>query len=503
MPMSRRDCLLEQIRRIALQGTSERRTDGQLLEHFIAERDQAAFALLLRRHGPMVWSVCRRILGNPHDADDAFQAAFLVLVRKANSIRPREAVGNWLYGVAYRTALEARGRLARQRAKEKSLEDVPQPESKPEENDQELWSVLDRELSQLSDKYRLPIVLCDLEGRSRKEVAQQLAIPEGTLSSRLATARKKLAARLARLGFTLSGVSLAALLTEKTATAGMAASLFMTTTKAAILVAAGPMAVTGVVSATVSTLTEGVLKTMLIAKIKTATLVLCGVAALSVGTSGVYYQTRARASDSQQLDRVGQDIRQRPAEGAEQEIDKLKRKNDDLRKALDVARIAKEGLRLKLTLVEAEAAVLRAELGEKKQWISALQDDVELKEREAKEQKRKEKAAGRALPKIEPPVRLQSQNAATPPIDFDARIDQLQGELSLLEETHRKSEELFNRKRAELNALIANSHRPKPPRPPLNRVDKLDQVLERLERLEKRLDRLERGGSKELPKHSP
>ncbi len=194
MPMSHRDRLLDQLRRVALQGAGERRTDGQLLEHFIAERDEVAFEMLLKRHGPMVLSVCQRVIGNPHDADDAFQATFLVLVRKAASVRPREAVGNFLYGVAYRTALEARGRIARRRAKETSLVNVPPPESKPSEPWHELRPLLDRELSRLSEKFRLPVVLCDLEGRSRKEVARQLAIPEGTLSSRLATARKKLAA---------------------------------------------------------------------------------------------------------------------------------------------------------------------------------------------------------------------------------------------------------------------------------------------------------------------
>src|SRR6185312_17099130 len=102
--------------RVALHGMGERRTDGQLLEHFITQRDEVAFAALLKRHGPMVRSVCQRVIGNPHDADDAFQATFLVLVRKAASVRPREAVGNFLYGVAYRTALELRTRLARRRA---------------------------------------------------------------------------------------------------------------------------------------------------------------------------------------------------------------------------------------------------------------------------------------------------------------------------------------------------------------------------------------------------
>src|SRR5262249_20449250 len=150
------------------------------------------------------------LLGNPHDAEDAFQATFLVAVRKAASVRPRELFGNWLHGVAYRTALEARARIARRRAKEKQVEELPHPaQAEPEAVWQELRPLLDRELSRLPDKYRVPVVLCDLEGRSRQEVARQLRLPEGTLSSRLATARKTLARRLSRYGPVLSGGLLA------------------------------------------------------------------------------------------------------------------------------------------------------------------------------------------------------------------------------------------------------------------------------------------------------
>jgi RNA polymerase sigma factor (sigma-70 family) len=381
--MSQRDRLLDQIRRVALQGMGERRTDGQLLEHFISQRDEASFALLLRRHGAMVWSVCRRVLGNVHDADDAFQAAFLVLVRKADSVRPREAVGNWLYGVAYRTALEARCRIARRRAKELSLRDVPTPESKPEEPWQELWPILDRELSRLADKYRLPIVLCDLEGRSRKEVAQQLAIPEGTLSSRLATARKKLAARLTRLGFAVSSVSLAALLTGSTATAGMGQTLFTTTTKAALVVAAGPAAVAGVVSATVSSLTEGVVKTMFIAKIKTTALVLCSVAVLGAGTGGVYYQTRVGAADSPQDSQSEQQPPRKAIRGQDRSTDDWRRIAEDLRRELQAER---EKAKERDRRLEAIANRLRDDVSVKEAKIEAIKLQAELRETQAKEE---------------------------------------------------------------------------------------------------------------------
>ncbi|HEY7154125.1 MAG TPA: sigma-70 family RNA polymerase sigma factor [Gemmataceae bacterium] len=380
--MRHRDTLLHHLRRVALHALGEQRTDGQLLEHFISRRDETAFEALLRRHGPMVRGVCRRILGDVHDADDAFQATFLVLVRKAASVRPREAVGNFLYGVAYRTALEARRRMARRRAREMPLPNVSQPESESSDRWQELCPLLDREINRLSEKYRLPVVLCELEGRSRKEVARQLAIPEGTLSSRLATARKKLAVRLARYGFAFSGASLAALLAENTASACVPPALSGAAIKAAMLMAVGPAAL-GVVSTTVTTLTEGVLKAMFIAKIKTATVVLCGVAALGVGTGGVVYQTRVGAANPQKVERgvQGQPRRatevERETEVQKQQEDvaqlremlrkeqernnKLVRENADLKNKATVANMERQS-------VQDQSNRLEAQLQQKDKW---------------------------------------------------------------------------------------------------------------------------------------
>src|SRR5262245_11157184 len=118
------------LRRVALLGAGPELTDGQLLEQFIGRRDETAFAVLVRRHGPLVFGVCRRMLGNLHDAEDAFQATFLVLARKAPTVVPREAVGNWLYGVAYRTARRAKASAARRWAREKQVKNMPQPIAK-------------------------------------------------------------------------------------------------------------------------------------------------------------------------------------------------------------------------------------------------------------------------------------------------------------------------------------------------------------------------------------
>jgi RNA polymerase sigma factor (sigma-70 family) len=188
-------------------------SDGRLLDRFIHERDQCAFEEIVRRHGLMVLGVCQRVLDNRHDAEDCFQAVFMVLVRKAATIVPREMVGNWLYGVAYRTALEARKLSARRRNLEKKKITMPQSDS-ANELWQEMRPILDKELNKLPDKYRFVLLACDLEGKTRKVVADELGLPEGTVASRLARGRAILAKRLQRYSLMVSPVFLADLLAE-------------------------------------------------------------------------------------------------------------------------------------------------------------------------------------------------------------------------------------------------------------------------------------------------
>jgi RNA polymerase sigma factor (sigma-70 family) len=277
--------VVRHLRRVVLLHDGGGMTDGQLLECFLESREEAAFEALLRRHGPMVHGVCRRVLSNVHDADDAFQATFLVLIRKAASIVPREMVGNWLYGVAYRTSLKAKAMTARRYRKERPLRDLPGRETRDEEVWRDLEPLLDRELHRLPDKYRMPIVLCDLEGKSRKETAHQLGLPEGTISSRLARGRRMLARRLARHGPVFSAGMLAALLSRNVAAAGVPRSLVDTTVQAAVGLAAGQTKAASLVSAKVAALMEGVLKAMLITKLKIATVVMltAGLAGVSAG----------------------------------------------------------------------------------------------------------------------------------------------------------------------------------------------------------------------------
>ncbi|HEY7156434.1 MAG TPA: sigma-70 family RNA polymerase sigma factor [Gemmataceae bacterium] len=257
-------------------------TDGQLLSQFLSRRDEAAFVALVRRHGPMVLGVCRRVLGNAADAEDAFQATFLVLVRKAASLTERAVLGDWLHGVARRTALSARRDCARRRAKEQAM---VRPDMQGEAIQDHWLPLLDEELSRLPENYRLPIVLCDLEGKTRREAADRLGWPEGTVAGRLARGRALLARRLLRHGGAVSSSSLAAVLAQNTASACVSEALLHSTASAASLLAAGTGAATAVISAKVAALTEGVVRAMFLAKLKTVT---CALAlTVLVGFGGV------------------------------------------------------------------------------------------------------------------------------------------------------------------------------------------------------------------------
>jgi RNA polymerase sigma factor (sigma-70 family) len=274
--------VLQHLRRAALLRDDAGLTDGQLLEDYLLCREEAALAALVRRHGPMVWSVCRRALRNYHDAEDAFQATFLVLVRKADSVVPREMVSNWLYGVAHQTALKARATTARRGARERQVTAMPEPAATDLELD-DLQPLLDQELSGLPDIYRVAIVLCSLEGKTRKEAARQLGVPEGTLAARLARARVMLAKGLARHGLAVSAGALAGELAQNAALAALPTSLVSSTIKAVSLFAAGQAGAAGVVSARVAGLAEGALKTMLLTKVNLGTAGLLAVATLGMG----------------------------------------------------------------------------------------------------------------------------------------------------------------------------------------------------------------------------
>jgi RNA polymerase sigma factor (sigma-70 family) len=263
-------------------------TDGQLLHRFATGHDEAAFTALLQRHGPMVMGVCQRVLRHRHDAEDAFQAAFLVLVRKAGSIASPELLGNWLYGVAYRTALRAK---AERHAHERLVLDVPAEESTPDVVWADLRPVLDEEVNRLPDKYRVPFVLCYLGGRTNEEAAQALGYPKGTVLSRLAWARARLRSRLTRRGLALSAGLFATALAHHATSAAVPPALAGPTVQAAMLLAAGK----ATASVRVAALTEGVLKAMSPAKSRIATVVLLALGMVGAGTVMLAYGSRAAA----------------------------------------------------------------------------------------------------------------------------------------------------------------------------------------------------------------
>jgi RNA polymerase sigma factor (sigma-70 family) len=192
-------------------------TDEELLERFLnrgGEAAEAAFRALVERHGPMVLGVCRHVLGQQQDAEDAFQATFLVLARKGRTIRSRNILGRWLYEVAYRIALRAKAQAVRRRVQERQATEMSPPAPENEAAWNELRPVLHEEVNRLPEKYRTPVVLCYLEGKTNEEVAQLLQWPVGTVKGRLSRARDLLRSRLMRRGLALSAGFLLTALSE-------------------------------------------------------------------------------------------------------------------------------------------------------------------------------------------------------------------------------------------------------------------------------------------------
>jgi RNA polymerase sigma factor (sigma-70 family) len=269
--------------------------DAELLHRFVATGDEAAFELLLWRHGPMVRGVCQRMLHHTQDAEDAFQATFLTLLRKAGSISQRESLAGWLYRVTYRVALRARDKAARQPERLPHNSETPAPEPACDLIWRDLRPVLDEEINQLPRKYSLPIILCYFEGKTHEQAARELGCPKGTIDVRLMRARERLRGRLARRGLALSAGLLATALTQKTVVA-LPVALSDAVLNAALAYAAGA-GMTGAVSAPVAALTEGVLQSMTIAKLKTTVAGVLLALCLLGGGSAAVLSTRAGSAD--------------------------------------------------------------------------------------------------------------------------------------------------------------------------------------------------------------
>ncbi|MCI0642145.1 MAG: sigma-70 family RNA polymerase sigma factor [Gemmataceae bacterium] len=285
---------VERLRRLVSRGQNVCQTDRQLLQRFAKCSDEEAFGALVRRHGALVLGVCRRVLGQAQDAEDAFQATFLVLARKAGKLHWQDCVKNWLHGVAYRVSLKARSRGLRRKQKEQqAVLDVASP------NLESQWDgmrgLLDEELAKLPAKYRAPLLLCYLEGKTRDEAAEELGWSPGSVKGRLERGRELLRQRLLRRGLPLSAVLCASFLAESAATAAVPPALFTATVEAGLAYAAGSVVV---LSDSVLQLAQGVINAMLIAKVKTSMIGLCLVAVLGLGSSWIAQSALADRSDS-------------------------------------------------------------------------------------------------------------------------------------------------------------------------------------------------------------
>jgi RNA polymerase sigma factor (sigma-70 family) len=282
---ARHETLLRYIRRLVLPPSPDDASDAALLGRFIEARDEHAFAALVERHGPQVLQVCWRVLGNVEDAEDAFQAAFLVLARKAETVRPREALAAWLHGVARRVALKVRSTRARHLRQAGSLAAPaadPRPDPLTELSARELLAILDEEVQRLPEMYRLPVILCCLQGRSQEEAARQLGWTPGSVKGRLERGRARLHQRLVRRGLTLGAALAAAEVSRSAASATVVAPLVAATARGAVLFAAHSATGRGV-STTAAALAGEMLRGMALARLKVPALLLLATSLLATG----------------------------------------------------------------------------------------------------------------------------------------------------------------------------------------------------------------------------
>ncbi len=280
--------ILRQLRQMVAVKDAGTVPDQQLLDRFVRRREEAAFEALVRRHGSLVLGVCRRVLHNWHDAEDVFQATFLVLARKADSIGKQASVSSWLYQVAYHMALKARKQASNRQWHERQTIRRDQADPLAEVTGRELLAVFDEELLDLAECERAPLVLCYLEGKTRDEAARLLGCSESTLNRRIERAKDRLRRRLARRGVALSSALLATGLTQTTASAGVSRTLAISTVRAVFANVSGAKA--GVASAAARALAEGTLRAMSATKLKLA---IAGVLAASLVTLGAVALTQA------------------------------------------------------------------------------------------------------------------------------------------------------------------------------------------------------------------
>jgi RNA polymerase sigma factor (sigma-70 family) len=291
------ESLLPHLRKFAAVHTARELSDGNLLERFVAGKDEAAFAILIERHAPMVLRVCRCALGNAHDAEDALQASFLILAQKAASVRKTASLSSWLHGVASRVAATlVRERLRRRRREQRSFSaTVPDPAA--EVSWREVWAALNEELGRLPGDLRDPLSLCYLDGRTRDEAARQLGLTVACLHGRLERGRKALCERLKRRGITLPAALLGAALAGDPLQAGPPATVILYTVRAAALLAGGRALDKGLVHPSVLSLVHEVLRNMQAAKLKLLAVMLLGLTLLGASAAVTAHAALMTAND--------------------------------------------------------------------------------------------------------------------------------------------------------------------------------------------------------------
>jgi RNA polymerase sigma factor (sigma-70 family) len=282
--------VLRYIRQLVGTGAAGDRSDGQLLDAFAQNHDPAALDTLVRRYAPLVWGVCRRVLRDDHDAEDVFQGTFLVLVRRAAALDRRGSLANWLYTVAYHLALRARMQTVRRRAQEKEAADMVSSET--DASRWELNAALDEELHRLPDKYRQPLVLCYLQGKSNEEAAQELGYPAGSMSRHLTRGRELLRERLNGRGVALSAAVLTTTLTETTR-AAVPPTMIQATIQAGLVYATGQAA--GALSPSAVALAEGLLKATAFSKLKVAAALVLALSLIGTGSVLAYRNMNDKA----------------------------------------------------------------------------------------------------------------------------------------------------------------------------------------------------------------
>jgi RNA polymerase sigma factor (sigma-70 family) len=343
--------LLNQLNTLFRFGVAGDLSDEQLVQRFLTARDgadQAAFTALVERHGPMVFSVCWEVLRNAHDAQDAFQAAFLVLARKAGSVRKADSLASWLHGVALRVALRARAEAARRRIRERRSAAGKAAELQRREGSPEGWPELHEAIARLPQRYRDPVVLYYLEGLTIEETAGRIGCPHGTILSRLSRARERLRRQFQRRGLTSSMALLTTGWTPR-ALEALPARLLEPTVRAAFGFARGQASEAGLASAAATTLAKGVLHAMTISKLK-----ILGAMALACGFAWGGLQAFGQLgslTSSQEPSKAAPDADQRPAdltrsvEKLQSELDESARRITEMRKSLQDIRADLEARR--------------------------------------------------------------------------------------------------------------------------------------------------------------